>query len=73
MLHMQIFCTHCLEKGIFDVLLHFFFRMSFHAKELLNQLGSSMAQNMKFRDVWYFVGQKGIDGFTKFESVCTYF
>ena len=28
-----------------------------------------MAQNLKFRDVWYFVGQKGIKGFTNMEKV----
>ena len=41
------------------------------AKEKLNQLGSSMAQNIKFRDVWYFIGQKGMDGFTSMEKVST--
>jgi hypothetical protein len=28
-----------------------------------------MAQNIKFRDVWYFIGQKGIKGFTNMEKV----
>jgi len=28
-----------------------------------------LAQNIKFRDVWYFVGQKGIKGYTPFEKV----
>ena len=32
-------------------------------------MGSGMIQNMKFRDVWAFVGQKGIKGFTENEQV----
>lgn len=44
-------------------------KLSLHAKELLNQLGSSMVQNLKFRDVWYFVGQQGIKGFTAHEKI----
>ena len=28
-----------------------------------------MIQNMKFRDVWAFVGQKGIKGFAEIEQV----
>ncbi|XP_060078502.1 protein O-linked-mannose beta-1,2-N-acetylglucosaminyltransferase 1-like [Ylistrum balloti] len=44
-------------------------KLSLHAKELFNQLGSSMVQNLKFRDVWYFVGQHGIKGFTKHEKI----
>ncbi|KAL4226255.1 hypothetical protein ACF0H5_014238 [Mactra antiquata] len=44
-------------------------KLGFHTRELLNQLGSSMAQNIKFRDVWYFIGQKGIDGFTNMEMI----
>ena len=28
-----------------------------------------MIQNLKFRDVWVFVGQKGIDGFGDLEQV----
>ncbi|OWF45264.1 Protein O-linked-mannose beta-1,2-N-acetylglucosaminyltransferase 1 [Mizuhopecten yessoensis] len=44
-------------------------KLSLHAKELFNKLGSSMVQNLKFRDVWYFVGQRGIDGFTKHEKI----
>ncbi|KAL3853238.1 hypothetical protein ACJMK2_016794 [Sinanodonta woodiana] len=44
-------------------------KLQFHAKELLNKLGSSQIQNLKFRDVWYFVGQKGIDGFTPYEKI----
>ncbi|KAK3604443.1 hypothetical protein CHS0354_031746 [Potamilus streckersoni] len=46
-----------------------FRKLQFHPKELLNKLGSSQIQNLKFRDVWYFVGQKGIDGFTPYEKI----
>ncbi len=31
-----------------------------------------MVQNMKFRDVWGFVGQKGIKGFAEIEQVKTF-
>ncbi|XP_033745056.1 protein O-linked-mannose beta-1,2-N-acetylglucosaminyltransferase 1-like isoform X2 [Pecten maximus] len=44
-------------------------KLSLHAKELFNQLGSSMVQNLKFRDIWYFVGQRGIKGFTAHEKI----
>ncbi|XP_061178823.1 protein O-linked-mannose beta-1,2-N-acetylglucosaminyltransferase 1-like isoform X2 [Saccostrea echinata] len=35
----------------------------------LNALGSSAIQNLRFRDVWYFIGQKGIQGFTELEEI----
>lgn len=44
-------------------------KLSNHARVLFNSLGSSMIQNLKFRDVWYFVGQKGIEGFSTFEQI----
>ena len=44
-------------------------KLSFQAKEAFNRLGSSLVQNLKFRDVWYFVSQKGINGFTNFERI----
>lgn len=44
-------------------------KLSFQTKEALNRLGSSMIQNLKFRDVWYFVSQKGIKGFTNLEKI----
>ena len=44
-------------------------KLSFDTKEYLNRLGSSMVQNLKFRDVWYFVSQKGIQGFTNIEKI----
>lgn len=31
-----------------------------------------MIQNLKFRDVWYFISQKGIKGFTLMEQVGYY-
>ncbi|XP_041349879.1 protein O-linked-mannose beta-1,2-N-acetylglucosaminyltransferase 1-like [Gigantopelta aegis] len=44
-------------------------KLSYMAQELLNKLGSGLIQNLRFRDVWYFVGQKGIQGFTKMEMI----
>ncbi|XP_052090612.1 protein O-linked-mannose beta-1,2-N-acetylglucosaminyltransferase 1-like isoform X1 [Mytilus californianus] len=44
-------------------------KLSTHARDLYNQLGSSMIQNLRFRDVWYFVGKKGIKGFTSTEQI----
>uniref|UniRef100_A0A5S6R0Z9 GLOBIN domain-containing protein n=1 Tax=Trichuris muris TaxID=70415 RepID=A0A5S6R0Z9_TRIMR len=38
-------------------------------KETLQSLGSSMINNLNFRDSWFFVGQKGIKGFTPFENL----
>ena len=38
---------------------------------MFNELGSAVVQNVKFRDVWAFVSQKGIRGFTEFEQVGT--
>ena len=49
----------------------YFCRLSDHAKQLLNDLGSGMIQNVKFRDTWVFVGQKGISGFGEIEQVIT--
>jgi len=36
---------------------------------MFNELGSAVVQNVKFRDAWAFVGQKGIQGFTDIEQV----
>jgi len=36
---------------------------------MLNELGSAVVQNIKFRDAWAFVGQKGIKGFSDLEQV----
>ena len=36
---------------------------------MFNELGSAVVQNVKFRDAWAFVGQKGIHGFTELEQV----
>lgn len=35
----------------------------------MNLLGSSVIQNLGFRDIWYFIGQKGIKGYSEFEEV----
>ena len=47
-------------------------RLTQHTRELLNELGSSLVQNLQFRDVWYFVGQKAIHGFTTHEKVAVW-
>ncbi|XP_078309780.1 protein O-linked-mannose beta-1,2-N-acetylglucosaminyltransferase 1-like isoform X2 [Crassostrea virginica] len=39
------------------------------AIEEIKSLGSSAIQNLGFRDVWYFVGQKGIEGYTELEEI----
>lgn len=44
-------------------------KLSDHAKSLFNEVGSAMIQNVKFRDNWVFVGQKGISGFGEIELV----
>lgn len=44
-------------------------KLSSTSKEMLNKLGSGVIQNLKFRDVWYFVGQMGIAGFTHIEQI----
>ncbi len=63
--------TNYFVRFIILVMCHFLcqFRLSDHAKQLLNNLGSGMIQNVKFRDVWGFVGQKGIKGFAEIEQV----
>ena len=55
----------------YDVNINYFpvFRLREGAIEELKSLGSSAIQNLGFRDVWYFVGQKGIEGFTELEEV----
>jgi len=39
------------------------------ARNLLFDLGSGLVQNLRFRDAWFFVGRKGIQGFTPIEEV----
>ena len=46
-------------------------RLSELSKRMFNELGSAVVQNVKFRDVWAFISQKGILGFTEFEQVGT--
>ena len=36
---------------------------------MFNELGSAVVQNVKFRDAWAFVSQKGLHGFTDVEQV----
>ena len=44
-------------------------RLSELTKRMFNELGSAVVQNVKFRDAWAFVSQKGIQGFTEIEQV----
>lgn len=44
-------------------------KLSTMAKQMFYELGSGLIQNLKFRASWFFVGQKGISGFTPFEEV----
>ncbi|VDN17262.1 unnamed protein product [Gongylonema pulchrum] len=39
------------------------------AKHIFYELGSSLIYHLKFRASWYFIGQKGIDGYTPFEDM----
>ncbi|CAG9538657.1 unnamed protein product [Cercopithifilaria johnstoni] len=39
------------------------------AKHVFYELGSSLIYRLKFRASWYFIGQKGIDGYTPFEDM----
>ncbi|KAM3725217.1 Protein O-linked-mannose beta-1,2-N-acetylglucosaminyltransferase [Dirofilaria immitis] len=39
------------------------------AKHIFYELGSSLIYRLKFRASWYFIGQKGIDGYTPFEDM----
>jgi len=48
------------------------FRLSQHCKNLFFDLGSATIQNLKYRDIWMLVGQKGIKGFSPYEEVCLY-
>ncbi|XP_064605154.1 protein O-linked-mannose beta-1,2-N-acetylglucosaminyltransferase 1-like [Liolophura sinensis] len=44
-------------------------KLSVTAKELLQEFGSSMIESLRFRDVWYLVGQKMLDGFSTIEQI----
>lgn len=44
-------------------------KLSYPARDLLNNLGSGYIQNLRFRDVWFFIGQKGMEGFTTMEQI----
>ncbi|CAF1025896.1 unnamed protein product [Adineta ricciae] len=44
-------------------------KLSQHSKNLFFDLGSATIQNLKYRDVWVLVGQKGINGFSPFEEI----
>ena len=44
--------------------------LNVHAHKLFESLGSAYVNKLSFRDMWGFVGQKGIDGYSPFEEVC---
>uniref|UniRef100_A0A915KJZ2 Alpha-1,3-mannosyl-glycoprotein 2-beta-N-acetylglucosaminyltransferase n=1 Tax=Romanomermis culicivorax TaxID=13658 RepID=A0A915KJZ2_ROMCU len=44
-------------------------KLSNMAKQMFYELGSGYIQNIKFRSSWYFVGQKGLSGFSPFEEL----
>ncbi|CAF1025761.1 unnamed protein product [Adineta steineri] len=44
-------------------------KLSQHSKNLFFDLGSATIQNLKYRDVWVLVGQKGIQGFSPYEEI----
>ncbi len=63
------------KKTVHMFLYYFFvsiyvFRLSQHCKNLFFDLGSATIQNLKYRDIWMLVGQKGIKGFSPYEEVC---
>lgn len=39
------------------------------ARNLLFELGSGLVQNLRHRDAWYFIGRKGINGFSPIEEI----
>ena len=47
--------------------------LNLHAQKLFQSLGSSYIDQLTFRDVWGFVGQKGIVGHSPIEQVHVYF
>ena len=69
---MLISCSKSVMLILFKCLLLFSRRLSDHAKQLFNRLGSAMIQNVNFRDVWVFMSQKGIKGFTEIEQVAIF-
>jgi hypothetical protein len=52
-----------------DLLLFYDNRLGSLAKNLFFDLGSGLIQNLRHRDSWYFVGRKGINGFSPIEEV----
>lgn len=53
----------------FNLKFEIYDRLSARARNLLNELGSAYIQDLDYRDVWIFVGQKGINGFSSYEYV----
>ena len=44
-------------------------KLAMLARNLFFDLGSGLVQNLRFRDSWFFVGKKGIQGFTPIEEI----
>lgn len=71
--NIQIFpidILHLRSSSHFACLSIYVFRLSQHTRNLFFDLGSGTIQNLKYRDVWALVGQKGIKGFSPYEEVC---
>lgn len=47
----------------------FLYRLGYDTKRELQQLGASKIQDLGYREMWAFVGQKGINGHTPYEKV----
>ncbi|XP_052214269.1 protein O-linked-mannose beta-1,2-N-acetylglucosaminyltransferase 1-like isoform X1 [Dreissena polymorpha] len=70
-IHMEILLETLIDMDIVIMSVHDdgSRKLTLHTMEMLNGLGSSLIQNLKFRDVWYFVGQKGLKGFSTLEKI----
>ncbi|CAF3511522.1 unnamed protein product [Rotaria socialis] len=69
--NLEIFLEN-LEDNVIIIVVSFdeaSLKLSQHSKTLFFDLGSATIQNLKYRDVWVFVGQKGIKGFSPYEEI----
>ncbi|CAM4802124.1 unnamed protein product [Rotaria magnacalcarata] len=69
--NLEIFLEN-LEDNVIIIVVSFdeaSLKLSQHSKTLFFDLGSATIQNLKYRDVWVFVGQKGIQGFSPYEEI----
>ena len=53
----------------YDVFQFLYFRLSFETKGVIQSLGSTQIFALDYREMWVFVGQKGIDGTSPYEKV----